>query len=413
MRPDWRAVARRNGSPTMSRSRPTRFACWSAVTWSALVATSARRSTRAIGSILQQRMPELVEGVADAADREAQIGEGLVPLLQRRQEIDQQHLLAHAAEDVAMELPDQLQVGGMALQQRGAHRAAPCAESGRSHAGEREEQRSRIDGRLVGQRKASRLDEAEVALLPAAHEIVAVEAGDARQLGRILGRGRIERAHGVQPRLRQVRAPRAVGQLLHLQRPVAERLGQHRQVEQPLAGIVDEIEIGRGRGRERRAQQADIAVTDAHPQAAEAGRRRGPVGLFGQQPGEALLERKRGTPGISSSSTSRTCSRQGKNGKDAIGARAAVSSAWAKAVMNTVLPDLWRPVTAIRCRRCDSGEASNAAASSSSEPAARVFKRDSGFTRSPRSMRVRIWESSKSEVWQGRVKEERKPTFWG
>ena len=45
-------------------------------------------------------------------------------------------------------------------------------------------------------------------------------------------------------------------------------------------------------GRERRAQQADIAVTDAHPQPAEAGRRRGPVGFFGKQLGKTLLERK-------------------------------------------------------------------------------------------------------------------------
>ena len=91
---------------------------------------------------------------------------------------------------------------------------------------------------------------------------------------------------------------------------------------------------------------------------------------------------KRGTPGISSSSTARTCSRQGKNGKAAIGARAAVLSAWANAVMNTVLPERCSPVTAMRCRRCDSGEASSAAPTLSSAASATVFKRESGVTKS-------------------------------
>ena len=84
------------------------------------------------------------------------------------------------------------------------------------------------------------------------------------------------------------RRPRAgVRQLLHLDRPLLVIERQQRQVEQPLAGIVDEIEMERPR-LEQAAEPWRRRQTQPHPHPAQPFRRLRPARRLGQKLGEAL-----------------------------------------------------------------------------------------------------------------------------
>ncbi len=98
---------------------------WSAVTWSALVATSASRSTPPSGSALQERIFSSSKASVRLRVASARSAKDLVTVLKRRQQIDQKHLPAQPPEHLAVEPAHELLIGGVARDERRAIGAGP------------------------------------------------------------------------------------------------------------------------------------------------------------------------------------------------------------------------------------------------------------------------------------------------
>ena len=227
-----------------------------------------------------QRMAQLLESLDHRAGRQRKVGEGLLPALQGGQQIDQHDLPAQPAEHLAVEAPYQPAVGLVAPDEHGAVAAGP-------RPGRTAQRKEQLFERHAIRQEAARLQPRQ-AFGAAALQVVDVGAAGTGQGEWILGSRRIERPGLALPRRRQCRALARSGQFLHLRRPGAIVERQQRQVEQPFAGIVDEVEVQRLRLEQAAIEPRRCRQPQPHPHAAQPFGRRRPARRIGQQVGEAL-----------------------------------------------------------------------------------------------------------------------------
>ena len=216
---------------------------------------------------LSQRQPHIVKRLRSA--------------VQRLQAVHQHDLAVETQEVVAVKvLHHMLTVVAKALLQHGevaafvSLRQLAAFRLVRQRPG-KELQRGRAR-HLARQHKAPRLDKVQPFGF-AAVQIVGPGGGDGGQPVFIGGRKGIERRAEFAPGLRPLGAI-ALQQPDHLPRPVEIVLRQHRQIEQPFAGIVNDLQIERRALFEVTQQRILRAVAQRQPHFANAARWRRPGG---------------------------------------------------------------------------------------------------------------------------------------
>ena len=213
----------------------------------------------------QQRAQPVVGAGAEAGQhlrhRRAQVGHRPRPGVERAQEIDQHHLPVDAGEVVAEERPDHLRhISVVTAGELGAQRSAPGARRGRQRA---EGERGRAFQRAGHQEPPRRQPRQPVAA--AGVQVARVCGGQRLRRALVERRREVARRNLRRPGLGVARAQRALRRRQRLRRP---RVVAHRhqpQIEQPLAGIVHDVEMQR-RWPRQAAEPAAGPVADRQPQ---------------------------------------------------------------------------------------------------------------------------------------------------
>src|SRR5262249_19210044 len=142
---------------------------------------------------------------------------------------------------------------------------------------ERREPEELRAGELAGREEATGLEEGEAMLLAAAAEEGAIEvAGDTR---RVLARGVARRVgrEKAEPVARQRVARRGATEPQRRRRPGREILVDERQIEEPFAGIVDDVEREGGERPHHAPEEALRAIAEREPGLARPRRRLRPA----------------------------------------------------------------------------------------------------------------------------------------
>ena len=189
------------------------------------------------------------EGAEDGGERRFEIGDGDRPGIQGGERIDHHDLAVEAGEVVAEE---------------GAHHGVAIGlVAAVHHAGERalrpfvvvfEAERREGEGRRIvevagHQEAARRLGGEQARVGAAAGEIGGEGVGQLARQRLVGGRVRVDVGQPLQPRNGMVAVAVAAGGGKRLARPFGVALGEQRQVEQPFAGIVDDVDVAAGRCR--------------------------------------------------------------------------------------------------------------------------------------------------------------------
>ena len=186
--------------------------------------------------------------------RALQVGQRAGSRVDGGQRVDQHDLPVEAGEVIAEERLDD--VGLVALEaarQHGAEAAAPIA--GRRPRRQREEREQGRAGEIARQQEAARSRRRQLGVGRARGLQVAREEIGARERGLLVGRRiGVERGQ-VLPASPRAAAARcgARASATARRRPVGERLVQQRQVDQPFAGIVDDVDVQAARPELRAA----------------------------------------------------------------------------------------------------------------------------------------------------------------
>ena len=210
--------------------------------------------------------PEASEDRLHAA---LQVGERAGPRVDGGERIDEHDLPVEAGEVVAEErLHDVRLVALEAARQHGTQCAARVG--GRRPRRQREKGEQGRAGEVARQQEAARSRRGELGVRRAGGLQVAREERGAGERNLLVGGGiDIERGEEREPVLGGSRALRRPRLFDRPARPVRERLLQQRQVDQPLAGIVDDIDM-QASGPQRAPQRRGRRVLDGDAQLADA-----------------------------------------------------------------------------------------------------------------------------------------------
>ena len=214
------------------------------------------------------------EHAQHAVERVLQVGDGLAPLVHGAEHVDEHDLAIEPAEMVAKERPHDVRLIALeAPRHHGGERAArdraPLFERQRAEGEQRRAFEIARHQEAAGTRRVQHM-----VLGPRRLEVVGKEARALECNLLVLAGIRIDRAQEFEPRLGgAMRVPRARAPN-RIRRPGLVALLQQWQVDQPFAGVVDDIEVEAGDAEEA-AQGLRGAKLDRYAELAQA------LGAFG------------------------------------------------------------------------------------------------------------------------------------
>ena len=228
------------------------------------------------------------EHAQDGFERALQIDDGIAALVERPEHVDEHDLAVEAAEVVAEERPHDVRLIALeAPRHHGGERGARVARLGAERERTEGEQRRALE--VARHQEAARTRRVQHVVVGARGlEVGGEEVGAAQRDLLVLRPVGIDGRQKFEPRLGVRLPPRRRRLLDRLGAPLLVAHVEQRQVDQPLAGIVDDVEV-EPRDAEGAAQRAGGVELDGDAQLAQAPRALRPLGRIARQRLEVRL----------------------------------------------------------------------------------------------------------------------------